>query len=328
MTVARQASVGRWRHQGRRPAEQCSTPRWRIGGQVRFAHANAHISQSFADGQPKITPLGVAPQRARHGGSSNDPLAVRSSREVSGACHACGWRPDLAAQSRQHPGGHTHHARRLPGPAVGRRPPVRRRTGHRSPPAPEPGRYHLCRTAFLRWARPDTAGVPADELRDRTANLEELWPGRQVRVLTEQVEVHPAAALEAWVVNRAARCDQDPLGPRVLAMAKAGTPIAVMAERLCISPRQLHRRCLPAFGYGPRRLARVLRFQRALEEIRCGVSLAHAAAASGYADQAHLSREVRALAGTTPRGLLGEPYADGSGANRSTGRPSGSWTTA
>jgi AraC-like DNA-binding protein len=170
--------------------------------------------------------------------------------------------------------------------------------------------------------------VPADELRDRTANLEELWPGRQVRLLTAQVEADPAAAFEAWVVKRAARCDQDPLGPRVLAMAKAGTPIAVMAERLCISPRQLHRRCLLAFGYGPRHLSRVMRFQRALEEVRCGVPLAQVAAATGYSDQAHLSREVRALAGTTPRGLLGHPYADGSGANRSTGRPSGSWTTA
>jgi len=165
-------------------------------------------------------------------------------------------------------------------------------------------------------------------LRDRTANLDELWPGRQVRVLTEQVEADPAAVLEAWVVKRAARCDQDPLGPRVLAMAKAGTPIAVMAERLCISPRQLHRRCLPAFGYGPRHLSRIMRFQRALEEVRCGVPLAQVAAAGGYADQAHLSREVRALAGTTPRGLLGNSYVDGSGAHKSTGRTSGSWTTA
>ena len=175
---------------------------------------------------------------------------------------------------------------------------------------------------------PTLLGVPADELRDRTANLDELWPGRQVRVLSDQVEADPAAVLEAWVVKRAARCDQDPLGPRVLAMAKAGTPIAVMAERLCISPRQLHRRCLPAFGYGPRHLSRIMRFQRALEEVRCGVPLAQVAAAGGYADQSHLSREVRALAGTTPRGLLGNSYADGSGANRSTGRPSGSWTTA
>jgi AraC-like DNA-binding protein len=175
---------------------------------------------------------------------------------------------------------------------------------------------------------PTLLGVPADELRDRTVNLDELWPGHKVRVLTEQVEADPAAVLEAWVVKSAARCDQDPLGPRVLAMAKAGTPIAVMAERLRISPRQLHRRCLPAFGYGPRHLSRIVRFQRALEEVRCGVPLAQVAAAGGYADQAHLSREVRALAGTTPRRLLGTSYRDGSGAHRSTGRPSGSWTTA
>jgi AraC-like DNA-binding protein len=175
---------------------------------------------------------------------------------------------------------------------------------------------------------PTLLNVPADELRDRTANLDELWPGRQARVLTEQVEADPATVLEAWVVTRAARCDQDPLGPRVLSMAKAGTPIALMAERLCISPRQLHRRCLPAFGYGPKHLSRIMRFQRALEEVRCGMPLAQVAVAGGYADQAHLSREVRALAGTTPRGLRGNSYVDGSRANRSTGRPSGSWTTA
>jgi AraC-like DNA-binding protein len=149
---------------------------------------------------------------------------------------------------------------------------------------------------------PTLLGVPADELRDRTANLDELWPGGQVRALTEQVEADPAAVLEAWVVKRAASCNQDPLGPRVLAMATAGTPITVMARQLCISPRQLHRRCLPAFGYGPKHLSRRIRFQRALEEVRGGVPLAKVAAAGGYADQAaHLSREVRALAGTTPR---------------------------
>ena len=104
--------------------------------------------------------------------------------------------------------------------------------------------------------------------------------------------------------------------------------MAVMAGRLGMGTRQLHRRCLPAFGYGPRRLSRVMRFGRALEEIRSGAPLAQMAAACGYADQAHLSREVRALAGTTPMGLLGEPYAEGSGANRSTTLPSGSWTWA
>jgi AraC-like DNA-binding protein len=175
---------------------------------------------------------------------------------------------------------------------------------------------------------PTLLDVPADRLRNQTANLDELWPALPVQMLTEQVEANPVAALQTWVGERAARCHRDPLGPRVLTMAKSGTPIAAMAERLNIGPRQLHRRCLPAFGYGPRHLSRIIRFQRALEEVRCGVPLAQVAATSGYADQAHLSREVRALAGMTPRGLLGGLYADGSGANRSTGRPSGSATTA
>ena len=89
-------------------------------------------------------------------------------------------------------------------------------------------------------------------------------------------------------------------------MAAAGTPVAEMARRTGLSARQLHRRCLPLFGYGPRRLARVLRLGRALEAARQGTSLAQVAANCGYADQAHLSREVRALAGMTPAALLQE----------------------
>lgn len=148
--------------------------------------------------------------------------------------------------------------------------------------------------------------VPADELRDRRLSLSELWPARQVRTLTERVTLEPAAVLESWVVERGACCEPDPLGARMLAMAEAGMPVAVMADRLDMSARQLHRRCLPAFGYGPRHLSRVLRFGRVLALIRRGRSLARVAADCGYADQAHLSREVRALAATTPS-ALGNP---------------------
>ena len=41
-------------------------------------------------------------------------------------------------------------------------------------------------------------------------------------------------------------------------------------------------------------------------EARAGASLAQVAVGCGYADQGHFSREVRALAGTTPTGLLRE----------------------
>jgi AraC-like DNA-binding protein len=153
---------------------------------------------------------------------------------------------------------------------------------------------------------PALLGVPADELRDRAPALGELWPSAAARVLAERVAADPVTALEAWAAGRAATRTQDPLGPRVLAMAAAGTPVAQMAERAGLSARQLHRRCLPLFGYGPRRLARVLRLGRALEAARKGAPLAQVAAGCGYADQAHLSRETRALAGATPAGLLRE----------------------
>jgi AraC-like DNA-binding protein len=169
----------------------------------------------------------------------------------------------------------------------------------------DPGASYVA-LRFSGGAGPALLGVPADELRDQCPGLGELWPSAQVRVLAERVAADPVAALEAWAAGRACAREPHPLGPRVFGMAAAGTPVAEMARRAGLSARQLHRRCLPLFGYGPRRLARVLRLGRALETARKGTPLAQVAASCGYADQAHLSREVRALAGTTPAGLLRE----------------------
>ncbi|MFS4516626.1 helix-turn-helix domain-containing protein, partial [Delftia tsuruhatensis] len=70
--------------------------------------------------------------------------------------------------------------------------------------------------------------------------------------------------------------------------------------------RSLRRLCHAQFGYGPKTLERVLRFQRLLALARSDrqAGLAALAAEAGYADQAHLSREVRALCGITPRAAL------------------------
>lgn len=153
---------------------------------------------------------------------------------------------------------------------------------------------------------PALLGVPADELRDSSPDLADLWEASRVRTLTERVAGDPVAALEAWVRECGVGGKVDPLGARVLAMATAGLPVAGMAAAVGLSPRQLHRRCLPLFGYGPKHLARVLRFGRALASARSGLPLARVAVDAGYADQAHLSRDVRDLAGTTPSTLLRE----------------------
>ncbi|MGW7259067.1 helix-turn-helix domain-containing protein [Streptomyces sp. NPDC054834] len=167
-----------------------------------------------------------------------------------------------------------------------------------------------------RWAgvrfRPGTApgflGVPAYELRDRRVELADLWPAAEVRRLRARVEAapEPATALEDIALERAAEAGpQDPLLGRLVAALDAGRPVAATADGLGLGARQLHRRCLNAFGYGPKTLARVLRLQRALALARTGVPFAETAVRAGYADQPHLARDVRELAGATLGELLG-----------------------
>jgi methylphosphotriester-DNA--protein-cysteine methyltransferase len=60
-----------------------------------------------------------------------------------------------------------------------------------------------------------------------------------------------------------------------------------------------------AVGYGPKRLARVLRLRRALARAAAGEELAAAAFSAGYADQAHLGHDCRELAGVPPTVAIG-----------------------
>jgi AraC-like DNA-binding protein len=169
---------------------------------------------------------------------------------------------------------------------------------------------------FPPGAGPAVLGVPAHELRDRLLPLDSLWPGARVRRLTEQVAhaPDPIRAVESIAADRRGPDQQGGVRPRdtgsadpamlaVAALLRAGQPVAATAAAIGLSERQLHRRCLPAFGYGPKTLARILRLDRAVTLARAGTPFATVAASTGYADQAHLSREVKALAGI-PLGAL------------------------
>ncbi|MFE7526204.1 helix-turn-helix domain-containing protein [Kitasatospora sp. NPDC057542] len=183
---------------------------------------------------------------------------------------------------------------------------------------------------FRPGAAPALLGVPAHELRDRRVELADLRPAAEVRLLTERIDAapDPAAALEALALRLAAEArPEDPLIRSVAASLAAGRSVAATAATVGLGARQLHRRSLAAFGYGPKTLARILRMQRALALARSGVPPAETAALAGYADQAHLARDVRQLAGMPMTALLlGQVLYRG--ASRSTPLPSGSCTTA
>jgi AraC-like DNA-binding protein len=114
----------------------------------------------------------------------------------------------------------------------------------------------------------------------------------------------PGAALEALVLGRWDDHRPDLLVAEVARRLDRGDEVAAVAGAVGLGARQLHRRSLAAFGYGPKVLARILRLGRALDLARAGVGLADAAHRSGYADQPHLARDVRALTGTSVTTLL------------------------
>lgn len=160
---------------------------------------------------------------------------------------------------------------------------------------------------FFPGTAPALLGVPAHELRDRRVELADLRPAAEVRRLTARVNAAatPQAGLEDIALRWASDAGPpDPLLARIVAALHAGRPVAATADELGLGARQLHRRSLTAFGYGPKTLARILRLRRALALARTGVPYADTATRTGYADQAHLARDVRDLTGLRLRELL------------------------
>ncbi len=160
---------------------------------------------------------------------------------------------------------------------------------------------------------PGVLGVPATELLNRSAPLSDVWRINSARfapVLDRTGFTSRRSALVEALTHVTALA---PPPDRVVAASMrwlACHPhgrVEQLSQWIGISDRQLHRRFSAAVGYGPKIFQCVLRFQRLLNiASRPGAqqSLADLAAAAGYADQAHMTREVRRFSNCTPTVLL------------------------
>lgn len=165
----------------------------------------------------------------------------------------------------------------------------------------------LVAVRFLPGRAPAGLGVPSSAVRDERVDLDRLWPGDRVRRLTDALASAPDIVSAERVLADAVagvRGDWDAAVPRLVSLVRRGDRMATVADELGWTERQLHRRSLAAFGYGPKTLQRVLRFDRALRLARDGTDLASVAYSTGYADQAHLARDVKAFAGVPMTALL------------------------
>lgn len=169
---------------------------------------------------------------------------------------------------------------------------------------------------FLVRFRPQGAaclGLPAAALSGRSLPLDEVWgPSGRARAseLLDRVrEASTTAArialIEDFLLGLPFRRDLR-LERAIQSLGQPGhddrsPDVATVARDVGLSERQLERLFLERVGISPKRYARLRRFEHARRLIGAGRALDEVAFASGYADQAHLTRDFRSFSGTTPR---------------------------
>ena len=154
-------------------------------------------------------------------------------------------------------------------------------------------------------------GLPASELQDETpdaadvigrdyadALLGALVGVARARHDASRAGNDPHAILLAAIEGRAGSSPDPLVRAAVAALDRPHARVAAVAAELGVSARQLQRRVTDAVGYGPKTLARVLRFRR-LQALPAA-PLVELALGAGYADQAHMTSEVTHLAGISP----------------------------
>lgn len=161
-------------------------------------------------------------------------------------------------------------------------------------------------------------GLPAAELAADVVDLAALLPG--VDSLLDRLHSAPGwterCALLDTELRGLARAGTGGAGPPPevarawdLLVSSGGTArVADVAADVGWSPRHLGERLRRETGLGTKAAARVIRFERACTLLRSGTAptLAEVAACCGYADQQHLARDFRDLAGTTATAWLAE----------------------
>jgi AraC-like DNA-binding protein len=151
--------------------------------------------------------------------------------------------------------------------------------------------------------------IPA--LNDRTAPLEDVL-GSATKSLMEvfrrpaEIEDRVARLGERLVCSPRVSEVQQAIG--ALVHERGRISVVDLAEVAGLGDRQLRRACCKHSGLAPKQLARILRFRHAVTRLQQGLADDGAGLAlyCGYYDQAHMIRDFRELAGTSPTALVRE----------------------
>jgi AraC-like DNA-binding protein len=165
--------------------------------------------------------------------------------------------------------------------------------------------------------------VPAGELAGLDVHGSDLLGGAAATVQDRLRELpgwpERFAYLEWWLGDRLRAAEgRTGISPEVgyawqrLLGSGGSVPVSELAAETGWSDRHLRARFRREIGLGPKQAGRVIRFDRARQQLmrRAArgqpLALADLAAAAGYFDQAHLNRDFRELAGCAPTSWAAE----------------------
>lgn len=160
-------------------------------------------------------------------------------------------------------------------------------------------------------------GTPAASIANEVLSLDDVL-GPTARELHERVSAASSWAARFTAVDavllRRLRSDVRAVRSEVAwswaQLTRAGGQVVVadLADEIGWSRRHFTAEFMSEFGLAPKAVARIVRFERAqrLVRARSAGTLADVAATCGYADQAHMSREFRAIVVRSPSRLLAE----------------------
>ena len=166
-------------------------------------------------------------------------------------------------------------------------------------------------------------GRPLEDLKNRAVAVEDVF-GRSAAFLTEQLHDAPTwdarfGLLDHLIAERLGRAAEVPAGVlcawhRLMASGGRST-ITSIVDEVGWSQKHLIAQFRHQIGLSPKVFARILRFGRVVRAIKDGYPghLADLALDHGYYDQAHLTRDVRDFAGTTPGELVSSLLPDRGG---------------
>jgi AraC-like DNA-binding protein len=164
---------------------------------------------------------------------------------------------------------------------------------------------NICGVSFSAGGAWPFLGVPASEVCGRVFDLSDLW-GRDGTLLRERLlEARDPTAqlnvLETALIERGTSFDRGCSSVQLACgLLEGGARVGAVGDRLGLTPRRMINLFRTHVGVPPKLFARLARFQALLRARQAEAPWAELAAANGFSDQAHMIREFRVFAGSTP----------------------------